>query len=122
MPFQPYQLGFAGDKNESTFENPADAEEMKVPLQAGDLIVMASDGLFDNLPESALLELLQQGVSAGKEVSAIAQDVVDAAVEAALDKSTDSPFAILAKDNDILWSGGRPDDITVLVGRAERLR
>ncbi len=28
---------------------------------------------------------------------------------------TDSPFALLAKDNDIMWGGGRPDDITVIV-------
>ncbi len=29
----------------------------------------------------------------------------------------ESPFAILAKDNDICWGGGRPDDITVIVSR-----
>lgn len=27
--------------------------------------------------------------------------------EASIDTEKDSPFAILAKDNDILWSGGR---------------
>ena len=32
-----------------------------------------------------------------------------------LDNSVDSPFALLAKDNDIMWGGGRPDDITVIV-------
>lgn len=33
-----------------------------------------------------------------------------------MDKSRDSPFALLAKDNDILWSGGIPDDVTVVAG------
>ena len=37
--------------------------------------------------------------------------------ELSLDNETDSPFAILAKDNDICWGGGRPDDITVIVSR-----
>ena len=27
----------------------------------------------------------------------------------------DSPFALLAKENDIMWSGGMPDDCTVIV-------
>jgi protein phosphatase PTC7 len=29
----------------------------------------------------------------------------------------DSPFALLAKDNGILWSGGMPDDCTVVALR-----
>lgn len=37
------------------------------------------------------------------------------AQELSLDRDVDSPFAILAKENDILWGGGRPDDITVIV-------
>jgi protein phosphatase PTC7 len=39
------------------------------------------------------------------------------AQELSLDNEIDSPFAILAKDNDICWGGGRPDDITVIVSR-----
>ena len=39
------------------------------------------------------------------------------AQELSLDSDTDSPFAVLAKDNDICWGGGRPDDITVVVSR-----
>ena len=39
------------------------------------------------------------------------------AQELSLDSTVDSPFALLAKDNDILWGGGRPDDITVIVSR-----
>lgn len=34
--------------------------------------------------------------------------------ELSLDKKTDSPFALLAKENDILWSGGMPDDCAVV--------
>ena len=37
--------------------------------------------------------------------------------ELSLDRDTASPFAVLAKENDILWGGGRPDDITVIVSR-----
>ena len=37
--------------------------------------------------------------------------------ELSLDTDVDSPFAVLAKDNDICWGGGRPDDTTVIVAR-----
>ena len=37
--------------------------------------------------------------------------------ELSLDSTTDSPFALLAKENDIMWGGGMPDDITVVALR-----
>lgn len=45
------------------------------------------------------------------------QKLVNRAYELSLDKSVDSPFARLAKENDIMWSGGMPDDITVIAAR-----
>ncbi|CAM9820794.1 unnamed protein product, partial [Hapterophycus canaliculatus] len=37
--------------------------------------------------------------------------------ELSLDNTRDSPFALLAKENDIMWGGGMPDDITVVALR-----
>lgn len=37
--------------------------------------------------------------------------------EYSLDANKDSPFALLAKENDIMWGGGMPDDTTVVVMR-----
>ena len=38
--------------------------------------------------------------------------------ELSVDTSRDSPFALLAKDNDVLWNlGGKPDDTVVIVAR-----
>jgi protein phosphatase PTC7 len=50
-------------------------------------------------------------------VSDLARRLVDRAREASVDRKKDSPFAILAKENDILWSGGMPDDTAVVVMR-----
>jgi protein phosphatase PTC7 len=47
----------------------------------------------------------------------LAKQLVLAARERSLDNSRDSPFAILAKENDIMWGGGMPDDTTVIVLR-----
>lgn len=50
-------------------------------------------------------------------MDALARGIVLKARECSLDKGRDSPFAVLAKENDILWSGGMPDDTTVAVAR-----
>lgn len=47
----------------------------------------------------------------------LAAMLADVARERAVDKRTDSPFALVAKEHDILWSGGMPDDVTVVVLR-----
>ena len=39
-------------------------------------------------------------------VDDLAADLCAVAREKSLDSMTDSPFAILAKENDIMWSGG----------------
>ena len=52
---------------------------------------------------------------AGQSEEVLARVLAERAQELSLDNTVDSPFAILAKDNDIMWGGGRPDDITVVV-------
>lgn len=50
-------------------------------------------------------------------IKELARQLVYRAREYSLDKQRDSPFAVLAKENDILWGGGMPDDTTVIVAR-----
>jgi len=50
-------------------------------------------------------------------VAVLAERLANKARTVSLDESRDSPFAVLAKENDILWSGGMPDDTTVAVMR-----
>lgn len=50
----------------------------------------------------------------------LAEKLVRTAREFSLDSSKDSPFAVLAKENDIMWGGGMPDDTTVIVMRVKQ--
>ena len=50
-------------------------------------------------------------------VNELAKSIVDRARAYSVDKTRDSPFALLAKENDIMWGGGMPDDTTVIVLR-----
>lgn len=85
----------------------------------GDVIIMATDGLFDNMDLDEIVKevhLWEQGDTVS-DVGALAQQLVEKARLLSLDKSRDSPFALLAKENDIMWGGGMPDDTSVVVAR-----
>lgn len=116
----PYQLGRAPDATpgapDGRFETPHDAAKVRFPVRSGDVVLLATDGLFDNMEEEAVLEVLS-AAGAGAPVQQIAQQLAHRAHALSLDTEVDSPFATLAKENDILWGGGRPDDITVIVSR-----
>lgn len=117
----PFQLGWASDR-EDAFDVPTDAEQIRVHVEPHDIVIIASDGLFDNVHEADLIQqvndwLAEESQPGAKEsLQRLADTLVRLARERSLDKMTDSPFAVLAKDNDIMWGGGMPDDTTVVVG------
>ena len=43
----------------------------------------------------------------------LAKMLVEKAREVSIDTQRDSPFAVLAKENDVMWGGGMPDDTSV---------
>lgn len=53
------QLGFAPGHNQR-FETPDQCHPMRVPLLKDDVIVFASDGLYDNVFESDILQIVQK--------------------------------------------------------------
>jgi protein phosphatase PTC7 len=99
----------------------------------GDIVLLATDGLFDNVDLEEIVEFVsqwekEQFVSKGQDlrepstggqasIDLLAKRLVERAREVSLDKMRDSPCALLAKENDIMWGGGMPDDTTVIVAR-----
>ena len=57
-------------------------------------VVLATDGLFDNLFEANVLRTVGSGRA---DVATLAKHLADAALAASLDKHVDSSFALLAK-------------------------
>lgn len=125
----PYQLGFSNvDEYPGVFETPADADTASIPVMPGDVILMATDGLFDNIDLDEIVnevakweetwfddtsdDIKHPKTNGEEALQALAQTLVDKAREYSLDTMRDSPFAQLAKENDIMWGGGMPDDTT----------
>jgi len=127
----PYQLGFTGittnsntDEESSSFKSPLDSCTSSIHVRKDDIILVATDGLFDNVDMDEIVSVvlawetkqkkLKKKDKNNKNIQELAKELAWLARERSLDDSVDSPFAILAKENDIMWSGGMPDDCTVI--------
>ena len=143
----PYQLGWTGEElteqdidDGSSFKKASDSCSSSIHVRRGDIIIMATDGLFDNVDIDDIAEmalqwehengLIEDGDIQAREarwargdsktllsqqnINSLAMRLCEKARENSLNPEVDSPFAILAKENDIMWSGGMPDDCTVV--------
>lgn len=142
----PFQLGWTGEElpesewEESSFKLPSESCTTSIHIRRGDIIIMATDGLYDNVDvddicAAALQWEQSNGFIRGGDISArerrwnkgesltllsaqrigdLTETLCQLAQKNSVDQTKDSPFAILAKENDIMWAGGMPDDCTVL--------
>ncbi|XP_040362573.1 probable protein phosphatase 2C 26 isoform X3 [Rosa chinensis] len=99
-----------------------------VELVEGDTIVMGSDGLFDNVFDHEIVSNL----TGYKDVAEAAKALANLASNHSLDAKFDSPYIIEARARGFeapFWkkilgmklTGGKPDDITVVVGQVVSL-
>ena len=107
----PYQLGIDEGCN-----TPADADLYKGSLKTGDVIVMGTDGLFDNLHDHEILSVLAQPTEvAATAPEALAKTIADLA-RARATGVADTPWYVeLKKRRPEATPCGKLDDITVLV-------
>ena len=101
--------------------NPGDSLEKaqlsRVDLVPGDVIVAATDGLFDNLFDfeiAALVTSLQGTHLPSSTATEMADALADAAV-AAFSSAQVTPFAVASKEAGFRHVGGKHDDVTVVV-------
>lgn len=111
----PYQLGWGrnGDHPEVAFNSEHEVKD-------GDWVVVGSDGLFDNMGPPLIASFLSEYLSSGKghySSLEVATKIRDEAHKLSMDSSWDSPFAQGAREAGRRFSGGKEDDITVVVGK-----
>jgi protein phosphatase PTC7 len=130
---RPFQLGH----HEAT-DTPADAMLSTFFLENDDVIVVGTDGLWDNVSEKEILSIIENRIKSSsstsastssssplgsnhafsnkKEVDACAKELTQKAFEHANDRSRTTPYSLAATEHfDMVYSGGKKDDITVLV-------
>ncbi|CAI5443975.1 unnamed protein product [Caenorhabditis angaria] len=99
---------FIGDKPEM-----ADRDELDV--KKGDIIILATDGVWDNLSETQVLEQLKSLDAKKRNVQEVCNSLALTARRLAFDSNHNSPFAMKAKEHGFSAPGGKPDDITLVL-------
>ncbi len=129
----PYQVGEGGD-------NPAKAEVKFHSVKPYDLLILATDGLWDNISNENIIKVIkkflekkeidQKAVDKAKlnteglslntrplmidNLNALSDYITKTTETLSLDKSYKSPFSVRSKG---LFIGGKHDDITVIVAQ-----
>ena len=78
-------------------------------MEAGDFVVLGSDGLWDNLSDEQILEEVRASLHAGEGTSATAHRLAAAAFQHSLDRHSQTPYSLGASEAfDMVYSGGCP--------------
>jgi protein phosphatase PTC7 len=116
----PFQLSVAPTLLEGVVlsDSPTSAQSTTFTVQEGDIILLGTDGLFDNMKDDMILRHVSQLKNNSLEdIQKVANSIADEAHKLAFDPTYVSPFAVSAAANGFQVMGGKPDDVTVLVAR-----
>ncbi|KAL0833593.1 hypothetical protein Bca101_085482 [Brassica carinata] len=92
------------------------AEVYHVNLEVGDVVITATDGLFDNLYEKEIVSIVCRLLEQGLEPQRIAELVAAKAQEVGRSETERTPFADAAKEEGHDgYRGGKLDAVTVIV-------
>lgn len=104
-------------------DDPECAQLYNFKVQEGDLLLLGSDGVFDNLYDDELCELaenfawpvqVQEAQYQLTHPEYVAKAISYAAYYKAADQGAQTPFADTARKNNVQFSGGKMDDITTV--------
>lgn len=94
-------------------------QDYEVDVERGDLLVLGTDGLHDNLFEKEIAEAAAMLKSKGATPQLASQQIAAFAQQRSVLKGGLSPFAVQADAAGYEHQGGKPDDITVVVAYVE---
>ena len=107
----PYQLG-----NGDGYDRPRCAEEWGVSVAAGDVVVLGTDGLLDNMFAEQVERIVREGVRDRYRPEKLARKIAKKAYSNSIDERCDTPFGRDSWVAGYLHLEGKRDDITVVVG------
>lgn len=114
----PFQLSLVppAQREQVLSDSPESADTMEFEVFNGDLIIVATDGLFDNMSDTDIVdELAKMEEVTSESIQWAANSIAMLARRHAFNSQYMSPFARRAGENGIQTIGGKPDDITVLL-------
>jgi len=108
----PYQLGMGSD------DTPGDGDYYILEnLRNDDLLVLATDGVWDNVFDDELIQAIEEETNNGGSTESMARTISKISHLHGRDVKYDSPFALNALKQGLRYTGGKLDDVTVIVAR-----
>ncbi|TMW56891.1 hypothetical protein Poli38472_002816 [Pythium oligandrum] len=108
----PFQLGHQNG------DLPEHGQLIELDIKQGDLIVLGTDGLFDNLFPEQIASLLDSALPTieqdGESMEKVASCIAYTAHKSAKGTKSRTPFAVAARKAGYEYAGGKMDDITVV--------
>lgn len=112
----PFQLGTNAIRSDS----PKYALLNNHDVLKGDIVLLATDGLFDNMYDKDILGLINEFLDKkdfnGNEIS---KALAEKSFDLSMDTKYVSPFELYSKTFGKNFTGGKSDDITIVVGKLE---
>ena len=107
----PLQLGTGSS------DLPEHSETMDCPVEPGDILLLATDGVFDNVFDEDLLRLID--LNGRMDVEKLAAAIAFTAYKHSLDPRYKSPFSVkeMGHFGESTCFGGKSDDISVVMAR-----
>ncbi|KAH0731961.1 hypothetical protein KY289_003149 [Solanum tuberosum] len=97
-------------------------EEYKIELDEGDIIVTATDALFDNLYDQEIVSIVSRSLEADKSPQEIAEILATSVQQVGSSASGRSPFADAAQAAGYVgYTGGKRDDVAVIVSVVQKV-
>lgn len=111
------QRNFNTRLHQSKAEKPRKkADLMEIPVQCGDVVILATDGLFDNVFDQEIEEVVEGCQEKGYDPKAMAKALAEVAYRNSNCRTKTSPFEVAAykAGYEREHGGGKPDDVTVV--------
>lgn len=123
----PYQItlippnGRVSDTSGLTATDTSTKPNVKLTVETGDIVLLMTDGVLDNIFDDELEELVSSSVTIHSRKNhpksvpnLVAQDVAFKARELSENSRRESPFTVEARKHGLNYLGGKEDDITVV--------
>lgn len=111
----PFQYAILGNGSLVDYGSNIESESY-IDIKKGDIILLMTDGVLDNLYEAELLDIVDETMKISKnDARGLAEAIVRKSYEFSIDKSRQCPFGdqyFVEKKRK--WEGGKTDDITVV--------
>lgn len=113
----PYQLGHDSRNPTNLYDSPESGRQHSIRVLEGDVVLLCTDGLLDNLFNKDLIAIINRNQDKGVAFTQSAvREIVEAARRASLGRSNKTPWSEREGRGRL---GGKPDDITVIVSLIE---